>query len=387
MLYLSMPSIEVPVQPKVLIWARESIGKGIEEAAKKLDMTPEEFLEFETGTKKPRLTQLEKLANLYKRPVAALLLSKPPPLPPLPKDFRTLPYKKPFSSETLLALRRARRLQNLADELAKELNYEIRRNFTEVKLPEREKISDTAETLAIEERTRLGINIEDQFNWKDNIQALDEWRSVIERLGVLVFQLRMPVDETRGFTLTEGSFPIIVINGKDSHNGRIFTLFHEYCHLMLHDTGVCGEMMKSDLEIEIFCNHYAGAFLVPGDSLLKHELIQPFKGSIEWPDDILDKLSKDFKVSNPVILRRLLELKRTTKDFYVKKLEEWRPHKSGGGGRDMARECLRNNGGTFVSLVLNAYGRERITPADVADYLGTRLQHIPEIERLMKTVD
>lgn len=384
-----MPTIEVFVEPTVLVWARESFGKDIEDAAKRLKTTRKVIEEFESGARKPRLTELEKLANLYKRPLAALLLSSPPKPYPIPKDFRTLPYKKPFTSETLLALRRARRLQNLTAELAKELDYEITPKFKEVKLPERENISDRAETLAIEERTRIGIKIEDQFSWKDSVQALDEWRPEIERLGVLVFQLRMPVDETRGFTLTEGKYPIIVINGKDSHNGRIFTLFHEYCHLMLHDTGVCGEMMRSNLEIEIFCNYFAGAFLVPGDHLLKHELIQSSKGSVEWPDDILDKVSKDFKVSNPVILRRLLELKRTTKNYYIKKLEEWKPHKSSGGrgGRNMAKECLRNNGGTFVSLVLSAYGNERITSADVADYLGTRLQYIPELEQLLRAVD
>ncbi|TKJ44334.1 hypothetical protein CEE36_00925 [candidate division TA06 bacterium B3_TA06] len=384
-----MPTIEVKVEPKVLIWARESIAMKEEDAAKRLKTTREVIEEFESGARKPRLTQLEKLANLYKRPLAALLLSSPPKPYPIPKDFRTLPYKKPFTSETFLALRRARRLQNLAAELVRELDYEIIRNIREIQLPDRENVAERAEIIAIEERERLRVKVEDQFNWESSLNALDEWRTVIELLGVFIIQIRMPVDQTRGFTLSEGNIPIIVLNGRDSHNGRIFTLFHEYCHLMLNDTGICGEMLRSNLDTEMFCNRFAGAFLVPSSALLKHELIMPFKGLVEWADDVLEKVSRDFKVSKLVILRRLLDLGRTPKDYYNMKLEEWKPYKSGGGGggRNMAKECLRNNGGTFVSLVLSAYGNERITSADVADYLGTRLQYIPELEQLLRAVD
>ena len=35
--------------------------------------------------------------------------------------------------------------------------------------------------------------------------------------------------------------PIILLNGKDSVNGRIFSLFHELTHLLLGESAICGD--------------------------------------------------------------------------------------------------------------------------------------------------
>jgi len=49
----------------------------------------------------------------------------------------------------------------------------------------------------------------------------------------------------------------------------------------------------------------------------------------------------------------------------------------------MAKECIGKNGRRFVSLVLEAQRRDRVTHSDVADYLGVRTKHFPEIEQLL----
>jgi hypothetical protein len=60
------------------------------------------------------LTQARILAAYFKRPLAAFLLAEPPPEPPLPRDFRTLPHGKDrFERDTRLAIRKARRLQSV----------------------------------------------------------------------------------------------------------------------------------------------------------------------------------------------------------------------------------------------------------------------------------
>ncbi|MBA7609837.1 hypothetical protein ES703_17031 [subsurface metagenome] len=387
-----MPTIEVFVEPTVLVWARESIGESIERAAKRLRTTPETVKEFESGEKKPRLAQLEKLANLYKRPLAVFLLSEPPKEPPLPDDFRTLPEgeREPFSPDTRLAIRRARRLQNLAAELARELDREIEPQIGRASLPERyEDLTSSAEDLASKTRKELGVEIQTQFEWKNNRKALNQWRHLIERRGVLLFQMRMPFKETRGFSLTEGELPAIILNLDDSINGRIFSLFHEYAHLMIDHGGICDMKHTNHQRIEVFCNHFAGAFLVPRADLLSYPLVRTKQKKIEWPEEDLQELSLVFKVSKEVILRRFLILGLTTEDFYQDKREEWyekweEGKKKEGGRRNMARECLRDKGVPFVSLVLEAYESERITLSDVADYLGTRLQYLSQIEELAR---
>ena len=66
----------------------------------------------------------------------------------------------------------------------------------------------------------------------------------------------MLVEEFRGFTLLDSYAPIIFINGRDSNNGKLFTLIHEFCHILLGKEGV------SDSSSEPYCNMFAGEFLV-----------------------------------------------------------------------------------------------------------------------------
>ncbi len=81
---MSRKMIEVSVQPEVLRWARESSGSSIEEAAGRIGTSPALFARLERETPKLRLSQLRILADYYKRPLAAFLLSEPPdePRPP-----------------------------------------------------------------------------------------------------------------------------------------------------------------------------------------------------------------------------------------------------------------------------------------------------------------
>ena len=378
-------SLEVSVEPKVLIWARKSIGRNIEEVAKRLKVSENTVASWELGQKKPTLVQLEKLAKtIYKRPLAAFFLPSPPTEPAPPTDFRTLPVDReiPFSSKTRLAIRRAQRLQSLATELKGTITKEAFK-IGSISL------SDEPEEVAIEIRNDLKIDAQTQFHWKDENITLNEWKKVLENRGILVFQLSMPIEETRGFSLIENKIPAIVLNLRDSVNGRIFSLFHEYAHLLLDRSGICDmeeqNYLRDDKTIEKFCNHLAGAILVPKNVLLGHELAKQKK----WTEEILGEIAKSFKVSQEVILRRLVILGLASRDLYKRKHEEWsakakekqkekRPFKI-----SQPKKCIKQNGAPFVSLVLDANKKGEITYSDVADYLGVRIKHIPKIEQLI----
>lgn len=382
-------SLEVAVEPKVLLWARESMGLGIQEIAKKLQVSENTLEKWESGQKKPTLTQIEKLAKIYKRPLAVFFLPKPPEEPPLPKDFRSLPGEKKavFSPKTRLAIRRARRLQALAGELVKSLNREIIPQIGKVN------VSDNPEIVANRIREQLGVALQMQFNWEDENKALNGWKRAIEKSGILIFQISMPIEETRGFSLDQGKLPVIVLNLSDSPNGRIFSLFHEYAHLLLNDSGICDMEDVDDFPgegklTEKFCNHFAGALLVPKDALLTHEIMKSKNYPLEFPDEILKELAKSFKVSQEVILRRLLTFGLSTGDFYKRKRREWEAKAKEGqkkerwGRQNPPKKCVQENGVPFVSLVLETHREEKITYRDVADYLTIPLKHLPKVEQL-----
>ncbi len=385
-----MKSLEITVEPKVLIWARKSIGKSVDDIAQKLKIDKTIINQWEIGQRSVRLSQLEKLANIYKRPLAAFFLPEPPKEIPLPKDYRTLPLenRRVFSSKTLLAIRRAERIRRIAVELAESMERKI---FTEVV---KASIDDAPEILALKVREHLGISVDMQSKWRDERIALSEWRKIVESKDVIVLYASMPIEDTRGFSLSEKIYPVIVVNSQDSYTARIFSLFHEYAHLMINNSGICDMadrfyLSDEDKRIERFCNYFAGAFLVPKQDLINHRLLKTLKSDRDISDDYLKELAGDFKVSQEVILRRLVIIGRSSEKLYLKKREEWEARakeqrKLKRSGRKIpSRACVQENGVLFVSLVLNSYGAEKITLRDISDYLGIRLKHLPKVEQLI----
>ena len=55
----------------------------------------------------------------------------------------------------------------------------------------------------------------------------------------------MPIEDARGFSLTEVEPFVIVVNESDAPNAKIFTLFHEYGHILLNQSvSATGTAMK-----------------------------------------------------------------------------------------------------------------------------------------------
>jgi Zn-dependent peptidase ImmA (M78 family)/transcriptional regulator with XRE-family HTH domain len=374
--------LEVPVAPGVLKWARETMGKTVDDVAKRLDLGKATVEAWEKGQKHPTLKQLRELSVFLKRPLAAFFLPTAPQEAPLPVDFRTLPAdsKKPFTEKTLLALRRARRLQDLSRELASNLGD---RSFFDI---ETASLADDVRSLADRVRQGYGVTVENQFEWKSETEALREWKRATESRGVLVLELPFPIAEGRAFSLTDDTYPVIVLNSGDSGNGRIFSLFHEFGHLLLGQSGIC-DFIEEGKAIEQFTNRFSGEFLVPSLALSGQAVVQSHIGE-EWEDDDLLVLGRLFKVSREVILRRLLITGSTTRKFYERKRAEWEARRKDirpkGGHRVPARQCLRQNGVPFTARVLEAAERDIITYRDVSDYLSIGLKYLPAVETLLR---
>jgi Zn-dependent peptidase ImmA (M78 family) len=323
------------------------------------------------------------LATYFKRPLAAFLLREPPAEPALPRDFRTLPHAKDrFERGTRLAIRKARRLQSVARDLLQSLERNISPLFQGAAL------SDDPATVANRERDRLAVSIERQEEWQNEWEAFREWRSVIERQNVLTFQFSIAIDDVRGFSLGDQEPHVIAVSSSDAVRARIFTLFHEYGHLLLHSAGICAPTFEArnhrqEFEVEQWCNRFAGEFLVPKTAL---GFLPVRGGHLEGQalTNALAEGARKFKVSEAVMLFRLLHSGFVSKTAFRSTLEiieaRTRGAKSKGGPVRPARKCLAENGLTFSSLVLEARNSGAITYADVSDFLGVQLKHLPEIE-------
>lgn len=379
---MSHKSLSVSVEPRVLIWARKSIGRNREEVAKRLKVSEDTVSKWEAGRVKPTFVQIEKLATVYKRPLAAFLLSEPPQELPLPMDFRTeLSVKhKPLTPKTLLIIRKARRLQVSAIELNKELGNPIRPFSIRTTLSDKpEKIAEMVRGAVFSRDFNISV-----FNSSE--EAFESWKSILEDNGVLVFQLSIQQREIKGFSIIEGELPAIVVNKADEANSKIFSLFHELAHILLNESGICDMVEDAHSpQIEKFCNHFAGAFLVPSEKLLNNALVKQNKQTDVWDNKTLKTIADEFRVSREVILRRLLTLGRTSGQFYKKWREEnvKEYHPFGRGGRNPVKACVEERGKKYISMVFKAYDQTKISVLDTADYLGVKIDQIPKVHEML----
>lgn len=371
--------IEAIVKPEMLIWARESARMEIETAAKKARVSPERVELWERGEERPTINQLRKLGNAYKRPIAVFFLPEPPSDFQAMRDFRRLPGSgaRRESPELIFEIRSARNRREVAVELLRTIGEEPS------EFPLEASLDDDTERLAGEIREFLMVDVNDQIAWKSGYDSFNNWRSALENAGVLVFQASgVEVSEARGFSISDASLPVIVVNIKDSVNGRIFTLFHELAHIMLREGGMCD--LHEDDRYEAFCNRVAAATLMPRNRILHDEVVVLKTSASVWDDTEIKYLANRYGVSEEAALRRMLSLGRTTASFYTEKREQYREQyigrKGKGGPVPPFRKTISRVGHAFAKLVLSNYYQDYITASDVSDFLEVRLKHLPKIE-------
>ncbi len=364
------------INPELLRWAREQCGYSISEATKG-DLSPEKLEKAEKGEDKLTFKQFLKLAKRYKRPPAFFYLNNPPE-EELLYEFRTLKLKdvkySPLLREQVLIIKEKRDLAVLHQKYDKDYNYEYINSITTELHPEK---------AAVKILNILNMDYKKRKKWKTDYDALNAWKNAVGSIGVLVFQIsKISIKEMRGFSISEISYPTIGINRKDSPMGRIFTLIHELCHLMLKKGGICRMEEKDEKgsHIEQYCNSVTGAVLVPKEELLKHVR----RHSEVWEDKELRKLKKIFWASNEVILRRLLIFNKTNKKFYQKKRKEWskvRRSEREGGYEKVFEKVLRTHPHNYIEIVLNAVNENVITLHDVSYYLSMSLKHLDNLRQ------
>lgn len=376
----------VAVSGSVLKWARNSIHMPLDKAAERLGLSPADLSAHEANGAVFRYTELEHMGTVYRRPVVAFMYASPPAELPLPTDHRTLRTKGqfPLTTPTVLAIRFAQRVQELANEVTGLVGERL-----ELRLPSAA-LSDDPDTVARSTRAALGVPFTTQSGWRGIYEPLNGWVSAVEGLGVYVLRQKMPVEETRGFALT-GTPPVVVLNSEDAANGRTFSLMHELSHLMLSIPSVCDMRVsgydRGDEGVEVFCNRVAGSLLVPEDILLSS--VGNRRNDPSWSQDELRSLASRFSVSQEVVLRRLLIVGKTNEDFY----QEWREQaeaayarlRSGrnkGRGQPPAQRAVQENGHLFTGQVLRAESGRTVSATEAAQYLSVGVKHLDKVREL-----
>lgn len=380
-------SIPALVKPTLLIWARDRAGFHLEEAAVKAGIETEQLRQWEQGEDRPSIPQLRKLGEVYKRPLAVFFLPEPPQGFDPQSEFRRLPGVSPQSESP--ALRLALRMALFRREAAREL-YELLNE----PIPECQAVAHPHEDeQVVGQRIRelLGITWQAQLNWPaqpPHYSALNAWKTAVERQGVLVFQTGdIELREMRGTSIPHGPLPVILLNNDDAPLGRVFTILHEFVHILLTNGGhrtstMEGRRLPEDQLLERVSNRFAAAALMPRREFLAEASNYP--GAFVGDDEGLKRFASRIKVSPEAILRRLLSLHKVPASVYRQKRRAWQqrswyaPQQTTGGPSIQVRR-VAEIGRPFVALVLEGYQRNAVSSADVADYLGVQLKYVDRI--------
>ena len=155
-------------------------------------------------------------------------------------------------------------------------------------------------------RAFLGVSAEQQLSTKDGFETLRLWSEALQERGVYVSQRRLRDETIRAFSRITGDQAVVVVDTGDTAYARVFSLIHEYCHVILRSTGVCD--LDDHSAIERRSNAVAAATLMP-PALVRDALAGRRFGSSEQDDDrLLQSLSRKVGVSQQALLIRLLEL-------------------------------------------------------------------------------
>ena len=382
------------INPDVLRWAVAGSGWDAGDLSEKTNIESESILRLDKRSAAIKVSDLRKISKTIKRPLSVLLLPEPP------KERDLTDYRKVggvgagnLSKKTLAAIRNARYVQSNAGDLLEMRSEDARPNI----IPRT--LKDDPETVAEAERKVLGLALEKRRKGEDIDKFVQATylalREKIESLNIFVLQAAMDVSEARGFALADGYPRVILINSRDGLRPRLFTLLHEYAHLLLKTDGICltnsddfgGRPMGHDTAIERWCNNFAGAVIMPKSVILKDLDDRANRA----PDRVVAYLASKFCTSKTAAVVRILNLLGKDRhragylEYYKMISSKPTPKPGGGGGgdRDMAQECVNRNGMRYVGLVSDSRTRDMITTNYMIRYLNLKTKHFEDLDKLI----
>jgi Zn-dependent peptidase ImmA (M78 family) len=323
----------VEVKAALLRWARERAGMQLDDLARRFP----HLARWESGDVHPTRRQLERFAKATYSTVDHLVLAKPPVERVSIPDFRAADNG-----------RIGRPSPNLLDTLSlcrqRQAWYrDFARSQGDKPLafvgPSSLKSDIDATAAAMRSALRLDLDERQKIaTWDKMLRHLIDHADM---LGILVMingvvgnnsYRRLDPREFRGFTLADARAPLVFINGADAKAAQMFTLAHALAHIWLGQSALSDvtPITAPDQEIERWCSAVAAEVLVPL-SALRAEYARG-----EDLRNALKRLARRFKVSTPIILRRVHDLRGLTQtelqETYTRELERLRPRRKSRGG-------------------------------------------------------
>jgi len=400
---------EEQINPAILIWARESAGLGVEEAARKLalgdstgETSEQKLLDLERGHRLPSRSQLSRFAKTYRRPLIAFYMAAPPKKAPRGEDFRSTGAERSPRENALLdaLLRDMRARQEMVADLLDDLDEATPKDYVSSS-----SIQDGAETVAQRITTALRLPARRSDWGRTPDEFFRRLRAETERLGVFVllvgdlgsWQSALDEDVFRGFAIADPVAPFVVINDHDARTARSFTLIHELAHIYIGKSGVSGapDSVKINSEvgrIEHFCNDVAGLVLLPRNFAVQRPA-ELSTGDRSVVARYIENVASSWMVSEPLVafrLRRLGWISSTLyRDLCASYADRWTSFKASAkaankfkeGGPDYYVLKQSRLGEALVGVVHRTVRESLLTHTRAARVLGVKPSSVETLLR------
>lgn len=379
--------------PDMLRWARTRLRMDppdVDRVARRLAETPgftrvvsTQILEWESGHSEPSLADLETLAEIYECPAGYFLLDSPPPTA-FSLSFRTPGRRRAatFESTTLTNLERFKFLLGWFTSAIRDSGIEWAPRVPHFNP------GDPLDFVVEQLRAAVGFTRNVRSTWLTNRAAFDWWRSRIEDQGVFVFELPLNPRDVRGASAwTKDSIPGILVNHDDREyvTGRLFSLLHEYAHLVHAEFGYLCDFSESTDETgeETRANEIAARLLVRDDefqnALKELGLDRPRE---MWSDAIIDRIRDQFRVSRDVTVILLERNNLAPRGFYNRKRVKWDCYRSsgsggrGGGPPTKAERIVRSIGYSGARVLIDSRVAPVLSYMDLSEVLQDKVDRI-----------
>lgn len=329
-----MASVKVHIAPNMLEWILQQTQN-----VKLSDKVAGYLQSWVNGEKEPTFSQIEQVSKNTGIPLGYFFLKEPPK-----EDLSIIEYRTVDSIELdhpsrnlIDTLYDMKQIQNwmrdtiLSDEDAPLIFVGSLKN------------ESSAEAFANKVRDILELDKE----WYTRVKSVEEsfkyLREKISSAGVIVMMngvVRnnthrvLSIDEFRAFTLVDAYAPLIFINSRDSANGKVFSLIHEFAHICIGEPSLFNAQENSSNLVsnkETLCNAVAAELLVPQEVFCE---LWESRISDEW-ERIVEYLAKTFKCSTTVIARRAYDNDFIDLEQYrrvAEKAKYFSKKKNGSGG-------------------------------------------------------
>ncbi|PNK59509.1 ImmA/IrrE family metallo-endopeptidase [Psychrobacter sp. FDAARGOS_221] len=257
--------------------------------------------------------------------------------------------------------------RNQSDILDEENQYQLKRVIKEV-TSGREDLIYTYECLDVEPSS-FKLKLQGNNSLKDSLAIREflgvsnanfkvdgdddyykSWRILVEKKDILVFEISRKKIGSEGMALYYPLLPIITILSSGQTNSRkLFTMVHELVHLGLRESAIDGKILKSNYDIEKYCNEVAGYVLVP-----ELELQENYDNKLSLKNNV-EVIRKKLKVSKQAIAIQLKLTGRISQEELNDYLEQLSSKSSAGFGKTGRQYSAANKfGKIYLQQVISA---------------------------------